>query len=56
MTKTDGDYVLEVLSDLKNSDPKMSDITQTGSDNRTVRENKIHDRVFKQQQAYQNTV
>jgi len=26
--KTDGDYVLEVLSDLKNSDPRMSDITQ----------------------------
>jgi len=26
--KTDGDYVLEVLSDLKNSDPKMSDISQ----------------------------
>ena len=26
--KTDGDYVLDVLSDLKNSDPQMSDITQ----------------------------
>jgi len=26
--KTDGDYVLDVLSDLKLSDPKMSDLTQ----------------------------
>ena len=26
--KNDGDYVLDVLSDLKSSDPKMSDITQ----------------------------
>ena len=26
--KTDGDYVLDVLSDLNSSDPKMSDITQ----------------------------
>ena len=27
--KTDGDYVLEVLSDLKNNDPRMTNFTQT---------------------------